>query len=118
VPANAAVFQWRSEGFDLPVGAVHLALSINFENQAFPLGRTIYGLQFHIEVTPRRIERWLYERSKDLAQAPYVTPDKIRADKQSYAPASKYYGERLLTECVRRAFRFKPGKDSGSNSHR
>jgi GMP synthase (glutamine-hydrolysing) len=64
VPANAAVFQWRSEGFDLPVGAVHLASSINFENQAFPLGTTIYGLQFHIEVTHRMIERWLYERSK------------------------------------------------------
>ena len=48
------------------------------------------------------IERWIEERSKDLALAPYVLPDKIIADTQSYAPTLKYYGERFLTEFVRR----------------
>ena len=114
LPENATVFQWHSDGFDLPPNAIRLASSINFENQAFRVGKTIYGLQFHLEVTPRMIERWIYERSRDLAQAPYVTPDKIRTDTQSYAPSSKYYGERFLTEFVRRALRFKPGKDSAS----
>ncbi len=33
------------------------------------------------------IERWLDERSKDLALSPYVQPDKIMADTQNYAPA-------------------------------
>jgi GMP synthase (glutamine-hydrolysing) len=118
LPENATVFQWHSDGFELPAGAIRLASSINFENQAFRVGKTIYGLQFHLEVSQRMIERWLGERSKDIAQAPYVTPDKIRADTQTYAPTSKYYAERLLTEFVRRAVRFKPGNDSGSNSNR
>ena len=57
LPENATVFQWHSEGFDLPSGAVRLASSTNYENQAFRVGRSIYGLQFHLEVTPRMIER-------------------------------------------------------------
>jgi GMP synthase (glutamine-hydrolysing) len=113
LPKNATVFQWHSDGFDLPAGAIRLASSINFENQAFRVGKTIYGLQFHLGVTPRMIERWIDERSKDLAQAPYVMPDKIRADTQSYAPTLKYYGERFLTEFVRRAVRSKAARIPG-----
>ena len=33
--------------FDLPQGAVHLARSAGFENQAFRHGENVYGLQFH-----------------------------------------------------------------------
>jgi GMP synthase (glutamine-hydrolysing) len=117
LPENATVFQWHSDGFELPAGAVRLASSSNFENQAFRVGKTIYGLQFHLEVTPRMIERWIDERSKDLAQTPYITPDKIRADTQSYASTLRYYGERFVGEFVRRAGRSKTGKDNGSNAH-
>ena len=114
LPENATVFQWHSEGFDLPSGAVRLASSTNYENQAFRVGRSIYGLQFHLEVTPRMIERWIEEKSRDLAQAPYVMADKIRADTHSYAPTLKYYGERFLTEFVRRAIRFKDRRNDAS----
>ena len=103
LPESATVFQWHGDGFDLPSGAIRLASSIHYENQAFRLGRTIYGLQFHLEVTPRMIERWIDERSKDLAQAPYVSPEKILSDTENYAPTLKYYGERFLSEFVRRS---------------
>ncbi len=105
LPETATVFQWHGDGFELPSGAIRLASSVNYNNQAFRLGKTIYGLQFHLEVTPRMIERWIDERSKDLALAPYVLPDKILADTQSYGPALKYYGERFLTEFIRRVAR-------------
>jgi GMP synthase (glutamine-hydrolysing) len=114
LPENATVFQWHGDGFDLPAGAILLASSVNYKTQAFRLGKTIYGLQFHLEVTPRMIERWIDERSKDLALAPYVLPDKIMADTQSYAPTLKYYGERFLTEFVRRVARARrQDKDGG-----
>ena len=103
LPENATVFQWHGEGFDLPSGSLRLASSVHYENQAFRLGKNVYGLQFHLEVTPRMIERWIDERSKDLAQAPYVSVEKIRSDTQSYAPSLKYYGERFLSEFVRRS---------------
>ena len=106
-------YQWHREGFDLPTGCELLAEGDIFRTQAFRVGKTIYGLQFHLEVTPRMIERWIEERSKDLALAPYVLPDKIIADTQSYAPALKYYGERFLTEFVRRVARSRHQQGDG-----
>ena len=103
LPESATVFQWHGDGFDLPSGAIRLAASVNYENQAFRVGKHIYALQFHLEITPRMIARWIDERSKDLAQAPYILPDKIIADTQNYAPILKYYGERFLAEFIRRA---------------
>jgi GMP synthase (glutamine-hydrolysing) len=114
LPENATVFQWHGEGFDLPPRAVRLASSVHYENQAFRLGRNIYGLQFHLEVTPRMIERWIDERSKDLAQAPYVSPEKIRSDTRNYAPTLKYYGERFLSEFVRRSARLQSRRGGGT----
>lgn len=51
------------------------------------------------------IARWIEERSKDLALTPYVLPDKILADTQSYAQNLKYYGQRFLSEFLRRVSR-------------
>ena len=116
LPESATVFQWHSDGFELPAGAIRLASSAHYSTQAFRLGKTIYGLQFHLEVTPRMIERWLDERSKDLALAPYVLPDKIRADTQSYAPTLKYYAERFLSEFVRRMSRSRNRKVDGGQA--
>jgi GMP synthase-like glutamine amidotransferase len=113
LPENATVFQWHGDGFDLPAGAIRLATSAHYSTQAFRVGKTIYGLQFHLEVTPRMIERWIDERSRDLALAPYVLPDKIIADTQSYAPTLKYYAERFLSEFVRRISRSRQRKDDG-----
>ena len=77
LPENATVFQWHSDGFDLPAGAIRLASSRHYNTQAFRIGKTIYGLQFHLEVTPRMIERWIDERSKDLALAPMCCQTKL-----------------------------------------
>ncbi len=110
LPENATVFQWHSEGFDLPKGAVSLASSTHFKTQAFRLGKIVYGLQFHLEVTPRIIERWIGARSKDLALAPYASPEKILADTQHYAATSNYYAERFLAKFVRRGNRAKQRK--------
>jgi len=105
LPENATVFQWHGDGFELPTGAICLASSPHYEVQAFRWGKSIYGLQFHLEVTPRMIETWIGERSKDLASIPYVMPEKILMDTKSYAATSKYYGERFLSEFIRRVSR-------------
>jgi GMP synthase (glutamine-hydrolysing) len=107
LPESATVFQWHGDGFELPPKAIRLASSPHFENQAFRLGKSVYGLQFHLEVTPRMIARWIDQHSKELAQAPYIIPDKILSDTQSYAPTLKYYAEKFLSEFIRRAARAK-----------
>lgn len=110
LPENATVFQWHSRGFDLPPGAVCLASSAHYKIQAFRLGKLTYGLQFHLEVTPNMIERWIGVRSKDLARTPYVSAEKIKADTRIYSHTVKYYGERFLAEFLRRVDRAKTRK--------
>jgi GMP synthase-like glutamine amidotransferase len=57
---NAAqVFQWHGDTFDLPRGAVRLASSSLYPNQAFRFSDNVYALQFHIEVTPSIVREWL-----------------------------------------------------------
>ncbi len=55
---QAEVFQWHGDTFELPDGAVRLASSPPFPNQAFSYNGNVYALQFHIEVTPSIIEEW------------------------------------------------------------
>lgn len=54
-----AVFQWHGYTFGIPAGAVHLARSDRCENQAFRYGSNAYGLQCHLELDERLINRWL-----------------------------------------------------------
>lgn len=56
---TAQVFQWHGDTFDLPQGAVRLASSVLYPNQAFRYGDRVYALQFHIEVTPGIVDGWL-----------------------------------------------------------
>lgn len=51
-------FQWHREGFDIPAGAVRLACSRRFENQAYRYGRAAFGVQFHPEITELMLHRW------------------------------------------------------------
>jgi GMP synthase-like glutamine amidotransferase len=55
------IFHWHAETFDLPAGAALLASSAACRNQAFRVGDRIYGLQFHLEVTPGVIVEWCHE---------------------------------------------------------
>jgi GMP synthase-like glutamine amidotransferase len=55
----AQVFQWHGDTFNLPVGAVRLASSDLYPNQAFRYSEQVYALQFHIEVTPGIVHGWL-----------------------------------------------------------
>lgn len=57
-PDSLVVGQSHFHTFAIPPGATHLAGSALFPNQAFRLGDTVYGFQFHAEVTPQGFRRW------------------------------------------------------------
>ena len=44
--------------FEIPKGAVHLACSKEFENQAFKYSDNVFGLQYHPECTIEGFRRW------------------------------------------------------------
>jgi GMP synthase (glutamine-hydrolysing) len=49
--AEQRIMQMHEDSFDLPARAVLLMRNETCANQAFRLGRTTYGFQFHLEVT-------------------------------------------------------------------
>ncbi len=50
-PASFDAFHWHGDTYELPDGAVQLARSQRYEQQAFVVARA-YALQFHLELTP------------------------------------------------------------------
>ena len=56
-PDGLVTLQWHGDTFELPDGAVRLASSPAYENQAFRV-RNAYGVQFHLEVTPAMAREW------------------------------------------------------------
>jgi GMP synthase-like glutamine amidotransferase len=53
------VLHWHGETFELPDGAEKLAFSDLYENQAFRVGRNVYGLQFHLEADEEMVQEWV-----------------------------------------------------------
>ena len=74
-----SVFHWHGDTFDLPEGSTRLALSENYENQAFRYKSAI-GLQFHLEVNEQMVNLWLDKTEEKLQQISYIDPQKIRLD--------------------------------------
>ena len=57
LPDELVTLQWHGDTFDLPPGAVRLASSPAYENQAFRFDRS-YGVQFHLEVSVAMAREW------------------------------------------------------------
>jgi len=71
-PPAAEVFHWHGETFDLPSDAVHLADSEACRNQAFQLGPSSIGLQFHLETTPESLQEITANCRAELVPSAYV----------------------------------------------
>ncbi len=58
VGATLPVVHWHQDTFALPAGAVRLASSAMYREQAFRYGERVYGLQFHLEVNDTLARAW------------------------------------------------------------
>jgi GMP synthase-like glutamine amidotransferase len=58
LPRRFPIFEWHDDTFSLPPGAVQLARSRAVQNQAFRIGRAVYGFQFHFEVDRKLAREW------------------------------------------------------------
>ncbi|MCC4259143.1 type 1 glutamine amidotransferase [Halopseudomonas aestusnigri] len=71
-PAQFHALHWHGETFDLPPGAILLASSDACENQAFQLGRSVIGLQFHLEADRALLERFVTADAQALSPERWV----------------------------------------------
>ena len=94
------VFQWHGDTFDLPPGAVHLAQSPLCKHQAFRVGESAYGLQFHMEMTAAMVDDWLAEPDNcgELAGLDYIDPAAIRAAAPQKLPRLQDLARQVLGE--------------------
>jgi GMP synthase (glutamine-hydrolysing) len=86
------IFQWHGDTFDIPEGGVRLAASQSCPNQAFRYGDNVYGLQFHLEVDERLIERWLLvpHHCAEIAElGGRIDPDVVRLETKANIERSK-----------------------------
>lgn len=83
--ADTPVLHWHGDRFAIPEGADRLASSARCDNQAFAVGRNLLGLQFHLEVPPEGVERWLIGYTDSLAAAG-IEPDELRCDAATAGP--------------------------------
>ena len=60
LPSRFDAFQWHYYAHGVPAGAVELARN-DLCTQAFRLGDSAWGVQFHPEVTLAQVESWLQE---------------------------------------------------------
>jgi len=84
LPSRITVLQWHGDTFDLPDGALRLVAGQRYANQAFRLGPSAWGLQFHLEVTSEAVEGFLVafgdevEGVEDLQRIRNEMPDALR----------------------------------------
>jgi GMP synthase-like glutamine amidotransferase len=77
MPESFHALQWHSDTFALPDGAIRLAQSDAYENQAFVVNHA-YGLQFHLEIGGALAREWAelpdYARSLEEIMGPHALP--------------------------------------------
>lgn len=54
-PRSFRVFQSHQDTFELPTGAIHLASSAKYPNQAFRYANHVWAIQFHLEMDDRAL---------------------------------------------------------------
>lgn len=90
-PPSAEVFHWHGETYDLPPGATLIAKSEACQNQAFQIGPSVIGLQFHLEITPASAREMVSHCRDELIPSSYVqteaqilsaTPERYKAINQ------------------------------------
>ncbi len=100
-PPSIEVFHWHGETFELPPGAICLAKSKGCENQAFQLGRSVIGLQFHLEITPEWVQELVSHCRDELLPSTYVQSEAaiLAAPPEKYQAINSLMGEVLAFLC-------------------
>jgi len=90
------VLNWHGDTFDLPSGATRLASTPLTPNQAFTYGPKVLGLQFHVELEGRDMERWLIGHTLELAKHD-VNLAEMRNTAARYAPPTNEASRKLFS---------------------
>lgn len=96
-PPSMEVFHWHGETFDLPPGATLIARSEGCENQAFQIGTSVIGLQFHLETTLKSAREIVSNCRDELIPSKYVQTEEeiLSVSPESYDSINQLMGNIL-----------------------
>lgn len=103
---EVTVYQWHYDSFvELPPGAELLASSAACPHQAFAIGPHL-GMQFHIEITPKKISDWMAHPGEDYPVAAKRHPDSVQGPAEVDAGTARHLaGSEALARCIYGAWR-------------
>jgi GMP synthase (glutamine-hydrolysing) len=94
--AATPVLHWHGDNCELPGGCERLASTPHCPVQAFVRKPSQLALQFHIEVEPERVERWLIGHTVELGKAG-IDPRTLRAQAKAHGAATLAAGRAVLS---------------------
>ena len=95
---DVPVLHWHGGSFETPPGGTTLAANAKGAAQAFAIGSSVMGVQFHPEVDAcTRMEEWLLGHAIELALAG-VCPSTMRQEARQHGPLLRKAGRRMFTE--------------------
>ncbi|MGW3992712.1 type 1 glutamine amidotransferase [Amycolatopsis sp. NPDC004772] len=95
-------FQWHFDRFTVPPGAVELARNAAAP-QAYRAGRSL-GVQFHPEVTPAGVRRWIGNGGAAQARGLGLHPADLVADADRLAPDAQCRTKALVSAYLNEIF--------------
>lgn len=92
------VLQWHEDTHALPEGAVLLATSEPVQVQAYRVGSTTWGIQFHLEVDAVELGWWIdiADAQIDLEAEWGKSADQIRDEAERYMAAQEQRGREIF----------------------
>jgi len=85
MPKTFVTTHWHGDVFEIPPGGMRLGHSAMTPNQLFRYGHSLYGLQFHLEMTPEILEEMVAD-SKDDLLGQGVDPEQLRKEGLAHLP--------------------------------
>jgi GMP synthase (glutamine-hydrolysing) len=95
--AATPVLHWHGDNCDLPLRCEKLASTAHCPVQAFRRAPWQLALQFHIEVEPARVERWLIGHTVELGKAG-IDPRTLRAQAKAHGDTTAAAGRAVLSK--------------------
>jgi len=96
LPTDFVTTHWHGDVFDLPPAGMRLGSSAMTPNQLFRYGSGLYGLQFHLEMTPE-IFREMVIDSRDYLTEAGADPDRLCLEAQKILPEIRETAETVFS---------------------